>query len=787
MKRLLRVALYSHDAMGLGHMRRNLLLASALRGFPVRADVLLISGARELNAFPLPSGVDSVTLPGMAKIWRRTYVARRLHMDTDALAHMRARLILTTLDEFEPDLLIVDKHPRGLLNELDGALALLSARRGRRRTRVVLGMRDVLDDPATTRREWAAAHNDDAIRRHYDAIWIYGDPLVYDQLAEYGFAADIAARVRFTGYLDPRLRYQRPGGGDGQAIAALGLEPGRTILCQIGGGQDGARVAETFAATELPADTTGVLVTGPYLPLGARERVQRLAATRPRLRVLDFLSEPERLLRYAHRVVTMGGYNSVCEVLSSGVSALIVPRVAPRTEQLIRAERLRTLGLADMMHPSLVTPTSLGTATASISRVSTGCRGWSRRCSMAERRFAIFTHDAYGLGHVRRSSRILRALAEREPDAALLLITGSPATHLLRELPQHADTLKLPTIITSGADGARPPTLNIGVAELASLRGELTRRALELFEPDVLLVDNFPLGTRHELLPALRELRHRPTRTALGLRDIVDPPEKVRRDWGRDGIHGAIERYYDRVLVYGMREVLDAGAEYGLSAAVVARLAYCGYVTETGPPRVDAAAVRREHGVADGFLLATVGGGGDGRPLLEAFVTALQRFPDRAALITTGEFMSAGDRAAVSALANGNGRVVIRDHVADLPSVMAAADLVVAMGGYNTSAEILAVGARAVVVPRSWRSGEHGTRGKTGVDAEQLVRAEGLTRLGAVRTLDARGLTSDALADAMQQSLAAPRPDVAARLNLDGAGTVADRLIELADTKEHSR
>src|ERR671922_308094 len=81
-------------------------------------------------------------------------------------------------------------------------------------------------------------------------------------------------------------------------------------------------------------------------------------------------------------------------------------------------------------------------------------------------------------------------------------------------------------------------------------------------------------------------------------------------------------------------------------------------------------------------------------------------------------------------LAANEARIVIRDHIADLPSVMAAADLVVAMGGYNTSAEILAVGARAVIVPRGWRSGEHGNRGATGIDEEQLVRAEGLTRLG---------------------------------------------------------
>ena len=124
-------------------------------------------------------------------------------------------------------------------------------------------------------------------------------------------------------------------------------------------------------------------------------------------------------------------------------------------------------------------------------------------------RIALFTHDAYGVGHIRRSSRILRAVAERSPDSPLLLITGAPATNLLRDLPENADTIKIPTIITSGTQGTRPPTLNLGLAELASLRGELTRKALALFDPDVFLVDNFPLGTRLELLPALRRVQDR--------------------------------------------------------------------------------------------------------------------------------------------------------------------------------------------------------------------------------------------------------------------------------------
>lgn len=396
-------------------------------------------------------------------------------------------------------------------------------------------------------------------------------------------------------------------------------------------------------------------------------------------------------------------------------------------------------------------------------------------------RIAIFTHDAYGVGHVRRSSRILRAIAELEPRSSLLLITGSPVTHLLRDLPPNADSIKIPTIVTSGTEGTRPPTLNMGLAELAAFRGEITKRALELFEPDVFLVDNFPLGTRLELLPALRELRHRPTRTVLGLRDVVDPPEKVRRDWGRDGIFDVVERFYDSIVVYGVRDVLDAVEAYGLSPSIAERLTYCGYVTETAGVRTDVARVREELGVEQGFFLATVGGGGDGRPMLETFIAALERFPERAALIIPGEFMSPDDRAAVKQAALRRPRTVVMDYVADLPSAMSAADLVVAMGGYNTSAEIVATRAPAVLVPRTWRSGEHSSKGKTGNDAEQQVRAEGLAKLGLVTLLANGELSSGSLAAAMSEALAKPRRNGGdPLLDLDGASSVATHLLSLA-------
>ena len=62
-----RVALYSHDTMGIGHMRRNLLIAQALAHGPQPVSILMVAGAREVSAFGLPPGVDCLTLPSLFK------------------------------------------------------------------------------------------------------------------------------------------------------------------------------------------------------------------------------------------------------------------------------------------------------------------------------------------------------------------------------------------------------------------------------------------------------------------------------------------------------------------------------------------------------------------------------------------------------------------------------------------------------------------------------------------------------------------------------------------------
>ena len=346
-----RVAFYSHDTQGLGHVRRNSLLAAALVAAFPEVTVLLVSGAREAAALPMPERTRLVTLPGLAKDVDGRYRPRAAGCSLHDLVAARSGLIEDALAAFAPDLLVVDKVARGAFGELDRALVLLRAAYG---TRLVLGLREVLDDVMTTRREWRAEGTAEAVLRHYDQVWVYGDRAVFDPAREYSWPEGVRRRVRYTGYLGhgrDELLSARPGA----APAVADTVRGPFVLGLVGGGQDGGRPARAFAEAAYPAGHAGVLVTGPFLPPAEARRLEALAGSRPDLRVLRFVGDVPALARRAAAAVSMGGYNATCELLSAGCPTLLLPRTRPRREQALRAEHLARRGLVDVVPADRVT------------------------------------------------------------------------------------------------------------------------------------------------------------------------------------------------------------------------------------------------------------------------------------------------------------------------------------------------------------------------------------------------------------------------------------------------
>ncbi len=356
--RKLRIALYSPGIVGLGHLRRNLLISQSLAHSALQPVNLILAEAREASAYvnAMPPGMDCITLPGLSKSVNGDCQPRYLDISFEEMIHLRSRTIRSVLEAFEPDVLIVDNLPRGAYRELDPALELL---RSAGSTQCVLGLRDVLDDPEAVHRDWSRWENEMAIRDYYQAVWVYGDPQIYNLPMECRFPADAASKVRYTGYLDQRMRLAALETAIDDPFRALALPRGRLILCLVGGGQDGDRLAQAFVDSELPEGCNGVLVAGPFMSPAVVQDLHRHAALNARLRVLHFIPEPTLLLKRADRVIAMGGYNTVCEVLSFEKPALIMPRVRPRREQIIRAERLRDLGLIEMLHPEDLTPQTL--------------------------------------------------------------------------------------------------------------------------------------------------------------------------------------------------------------------------------------------------------------------------------------------------------------------------------------------------------------------------------------------------------------------------------------------
>ena len=349
----LKVALYSHDTMGLGHIRRNMTIARTLAGPDVQASVLMITGANIATGFEMPQGVDCLTLPAIRKDTSGNYHSNTLDLPLRELISIRSKIIRGAVEGFEPDVLIVDNVARGVKGELDETLEFL---RSHGDTRCVLGLRDILDSPDAVRNEWQKHSNEDWIRRYYDSIWVYGDPAIYDPVHEYGFPDDIASMVRYTGYLDrcpdpdvsvhPHTRIFRDD---------VDLPPGEMLLCMTGGGQDGGMLALMVCDASLPLDISVVLLTGPFMPSDIRQKLHSCAASKPQLQILEFHPEPTKLLARADHIISMGGYNTVSEILSLEKRALIVPRVSPRREQLIRARRFESLGLIDVACPGEVT------------------------------------------------------------------------------------------------------------------------------------------------------------------------------------------------------------------------------------------------------------------------------------------------------------------------------------------------------------------------------------------------------------------------------------------------
>jgi predicted glycosyltransferase len=341
-KRDARVLIYSHDTFGLGHLRRCRTIAHSLVDLERDLSVIILTGSPIIGSFNFRARVDFVRIPGVIKLRSGDYTPLSLLIDIEETLELRASIIQHTADIFDPDIFIVDKEPLGLRGEVHDTLVMLKERG----TRLVLGLRDIMDEPAALVPEWERKKVVPALRDLYDQIWVYGLPQICDPLEGIDLPKSVRRKMIYTGYLHRTL----PQGPASVTPLAKIEEP--YLLVTTGGGGDGEdvidwvlRAYENDRHQPYPA----LLVLGPFMHSDRQSEFIQRAARLDNVEAITFDAQIEHLMAKAIGVVAMGGYNTFCEILSFDKRALIIPRTRPRMEQYLRATRAKEFGLVSML------------------------------------------------------------------------------------------------------------------------------------------------------------------------------------------------------------------------------------------------------------------------------------------------------------------------------------------------------------------------------------------------------------------------------------------------------
>lgn len=330
-------------------------------------------------------------------------------------------------------------------------------------------------------------------------------------------------------------------------------------------------------------------------------------------------------------------------------------------------------------------------------------------------RILMYSHDTFGLGHLRRCRAIAHAIVEQFKGVSVLIISGSQIAGAFN-FRARVDFVKIPSVIKLYNGEYDSIGEYIEIDEILEMRKLIIQRTAEVFQPDIFIADKEPLGMRGELVPTLEMFQGTHTQTVLGLRDVMDSPELLKAEWEKSGMIDKIEELYNRIWVYGPKAFWNPLKGFDLSESMSDRMTYTGFLDREAydMPAADLPLLPEK------YILATAGGGGDGIALMEQILAAREfdHTNDFPIVMVLGPFMKSESRERIRLRASHLPNITVLDFESQMEVLMRDASAIIGMCGYNTFCEAMSFDKRALFVPR------------TTPREEQLIRAERASEMG---------------------------------------------------------
>ena len=333
----------------------------------------------------------------------------------------------------------------------------------------------------------------------------------------------------------------------------------------------------------------------------------------------------------------------------------------------------------------------------------------------------IYSHDSFGLGHLRRCRTIAHELVDRYKGLSVLIITGSPIIGRF-DFKARVDFIRIPGVIKLHNGQYTSLGLLIDLADTLALRESIILNTSKVFQPDIFLVDKEPGGLKDEVISTLEYFKGTDTQCILGLRDVMDSPELLKKEWEKKKVLPLLEDLYDELWVYGPAEVSNPLEGLDIKQNVIDKTLFTGYLPRQLPQQVDTDSI---HFPERPYILVTPGGGGDGIEMIDWVLRAYENCSTLTpALFVLGPFMPVTERNEFLHRAESLPHVEAITFSNHLEHLMFEAEAVIAMGGYNTFCEILSFDKPALILPR------------TQPREEQLIRARNAAAVGLLSMLD---------------------------------------------------
>ncbi|RMD98237.1 MAG: hypothetical protein D6814_07935 [Calditrichaeota bacterium] len=350
--------MYCHDARGLGHTARSLSIASYISQKIDRCTILLLTDLSIVGKFKIPSNVDYVHLPGVIYEKQDEFRPKNLNIRAKKVLRLRCKIAQSAAKTFKPQVMVIDRDPLQMPKEMKRNLGFM--REVMPKTQLIWSLPDVLGDPQMITQAWEQGKAYKTLHHYTDEIWIYGAKEIFDATEQYKFPETLRKKTLFTGYFKaPALpAQQKP-----KDLTDLHLEK-PFVVVTAGSGVRGSRLIETYmkllssAGDHFPFQS--VVITGPMMHSRKKGELRERAASLPNVIFHRYSKHILQYIKYADLVISNGGYNTLCEILSYNKKAILIPDAEPPQEHLLRAQIFHQLGYVDLLPMNQLTVEKLG-------------------------------------------------------------------------------------------------------------------------------------------------------------------------------------------------------------------------------------------------------------------------------------------------------------------------------------------------------------------------------------------------------------------------------------------